>query len=140
MTQPRRPASGRPAGGFSGCSVRATPTASPTSSPRRSTGLCLETKACCRGPVGARDANRFPTTSTLWPVFVPEKSETSIDKILVDGADAVALGRFSLVVKANGRHLSMLVAFHFTVESGYLVRLHLYEDTDLVARAVTASD
>jgi hypothetical protein len=34
----------------------------------------------------------------------------------------------------------MLVAFHFTVESGYLVRLHLYEDTDLVARAVTASD
>ncbi|MEU9473751.1 hypothetical protein AB0D78_45930 [Streptomyces avermitilis] len=73
-------------------------------------------------------------------MFVPEKSETSIDKILVDGADAVPLGRFSLVVKANGRHLSMLVAFHFTVESGYLVRLHLYEDTDLVARAVTASD
>ena len=78
--------------------------------------MCLETKACCRGPVGARDANRFPTTSTLWPVFVPEKSETSIDKILVDGADAVALGRFSLVVKADGRHLSKLVAFHFTVE------------------------
>jgi ketosteroid isomerase-like protein len=50
------------------------------------------------------------------------------------------LARFSPVVKANGRHLSMLVAFHFTVESGYLVRLHLYEDTDLVARAVTASD
>ncbi|MFH9969225.1 nuclear transport factor 2 family protein [Streptomyces mirabilis] len=54
---------------------------------------------------------------TLWPVFVPEKSETSIDKILVDGADAVALGRFGLVVKANGRHLGMRVAFHFTVES-----------------------
>jgi ketosteroid isomerase-like protein len=73
-------------------------------------------------------------------VFVPERSETSIDKILVDGADAVALARFSLVVKANGRHLSKLVVFRFTVESGYLVRLHLYEDTDLLARAVTASD
>jgi len=68
MTQPRRPVSERPAGGFFGCSVRATPTASPT--------------------------------------------------ILVDGADAVALGRFSLVVKADGRHLSKLVAFHFTVELG----------------------
>lgn len=54
---------------------------------------------------------------TLWPMIVPENGETSFDKILVHGADAVALGRF-----------------------GYLVRLHLYEDTDLVARAVTASD
>ncbi|MEU9151964.1 hypothetical protein AB0D59_15785 [Streptomyces sp. NPDC048417] len=79
--------------------------------------MCLETKACCRGPVGARDTNRFPF-KTLWPVFVPEKSETSIDKILVDGADAAALGRFSLAVKANGRHVGMLVAFHFTVELG----------------------
>ncbi|WP_406164884.1 nuclear transport factor 2 family protein [Streptomyces sp. NBC_00996] len=76
---------------------------------------------------------------TLWPAFVAAQSETSIDKIVVDGADAVALGRFSLVVKANGRRFSMPVAFHFTVESGRLVRLHLYEDTDLVTRAVTAS-
>ncbi|MFI6495012.1 nuclear transport factor 2 family protein [Streptomyces sp. NPDC050564] len=76
---------------------------------------------------------------TLWPAFVAAQSEASIDKIVVDGADAVALGRFSLVVKANGRRFSMPVAFHSTVESGRLVRLHLYEDTDLVTRTETAS-
>ncbi|MFF0142180.1 nuclear transport factor 2 family protein [Streptomyces sp. NPDC005227] len=75
----------------------------------------------------------------LGSAFDPAQGGTNIDKILVDGADAVALCTFSLVVRSNGRRFSMPVAFHFTVESGRLVRLHLYEDTELVARNVTAS-
>lgn len=72
-------------------------------------------------------------------MFDPTKGSTSVDKILVDGPDAVALCTFNLVVRANGRRFGMPVAFHFTVDSGHLVRLHLYEDTELVARNVTAS-
>lgn len=73
-------------------------------------------------------------------LHVPGKSETSIDKILVDGSDAVALGRFAHTVKATGRSYSMLVAFHLTVENGQIVRMNMYEDTYLVSRAVEASD
>ncbi|MET7519011.1 hypothetical protein ABZS88_37385 [Streptomyces sp. NPDC005480] len=37
----------------------------------------------------------------------PAQGQTSIDLILVDDANAVALGTFSLVVKDNGRRFSM---------------------------------
>jgi len=72
-------------------------------------------------------------------VFVAEEGEATLDKLLVDGSDAVALGRITQMVKANGRRYSMDVAFHFTVEQGRIVRLHLYEDTGLVATTVTAT-
>ncbi|MDX6328754.1 MAG: hypothetical protein QOI83_1137 [Streptomycetaceae bacterium] len=62
---------------------------------------------------------------TLWPVFA--------------AGSAVTLGRFSHIVKANGRRYSTLVAFHFNIEAGHLVRLHLPEDS-LVAGIVTAGD
>ncbi|WP_229698385.1 nuclear transport factor 2 family protein [Wenjunlia tyrosinilytica] len=74
----------------------------------------------------------------MWPTFVESESETAIDNILVDGADAVVLGRFSHTVKANGRRFGTPVAIHLTVRHGSITRLHLYEDTYTVAKAVTA--
>jgi ketosteroid isomerase-like protein len=73
---------------------------------------------------------------TLWPVFVPGESDVVMDKVIVEDADAVALGRFTHTVKANGRRFSTPVAFHLTVEDGRIVRLHLYEDTFAVAEAI----
>ncbi|WP_405580696.1 nuclear transport factor 2 family protein [Streptomyces sp. NBC_01190] len=75
---------------------------------------------------------------TLWPVFVHDESEVSVDKMLVDGPDLVAVGKSSHTVAANGRRLTTLMAFRFTVEAGRIVRFHLFEDTDLVVRTVTA--
>jgi hypothetical protein len=46
---------------------------------------------------------------TLWPVFAADSEVIS--------------GRFSRIVKANGRHYSTLVAFHFSIEAAHLVRL-----------------
>jgi uncharacterized protein (TIGR02246 family) len=73
---------------------------------------------------------------TMWPVFVPGESETEIKRILVDGPDAVILAQFTHTVQATGRRFSTPVAIHLTVEDGQLVRMHLYEDTHLVARSV----
>jgi hypothetical protein len=73
-------------------------------------------------------------------LHVPGKSEASMEKVLVDGSDAVALGRFAHTVTATGRPYSMLVAFHFTVENGQIVRMNMYEDTYLVSTAFEASD
>jgi ketosteroid isomerase-like protein len=76
----------------------------------------------------------------MWPVFVAGESEAEIHKILVDGSDAVVLGRFAHTVKANSRRFDTPVAFHLTVENGQIVRLHLYEDTHLVAKTIGAAD
>ncbi|MET8537444.1 hypothetical protein ABZV67_38135 [Streptomyces sp. NPDC005065] len=114
--------------------------ASPTSSPRRSTGSYPgDEKVLAWGGRRMRREQVPEYFKTLGSAFDPAKGATSMDKFLVDGADALALCTFSLVVKANGRHFNMPVAFQFTVESGHLVRLHLYEDTELVARNVTGS-
>jgi ketosteroid isomerase-like protein len=73
---------------------------------------------------------------TMWPVFVPGASEVVMDKVIVEGPEAVALGRFTHTVAANGRRFSTPVAFHLTVDDGRIVRLHLYEDTFAAAAAV----
>ncbi|NEA34449.1 nuclear transport factor 2 family protein [Streptomyces sp. SID13031] len=76
---------------------------------------------------------------TMWPIFVPGESETELKKILVDGPDAVILAQFTHTVQANRRRFSTPVAMHLTVENGKLVRMHLYEDTHLVAKSVGAA-
>ncbi|GAA5194311.1 hypothetical protein GCM10023322_58370 [Rugosimonospora acidiphila] len=73
---------------------------------------------------------------TMWPVFVAGESEVAIDQVVVEGADAVALGHFTHTVKANGRRFGTPVAMHLTVRDGQIVRLHLYEDTQLAAEAI----
>ncbi|WP_433512974.1 nuclear transport factor 2 family protein [Nonomuraea sp. CA-143628] len=72
--------------------------------------------------------------------FVPSRAEMSIDKILVDGSDAVVLARLGQTVATNGRQFHMPVAFHFTVTDGLIGRMHLYEDTFLVGKSLGILD
>jgi len=72
-------------------------------------------------------------------LHVPGESESETRQILVDGSDAVVLGRIGHTVKATGRRYDMLVAFHLTVRNARITRLHMYEDTYLVSHAVGAT-
>ncbi|MBA9002306.1 nuclear transport factor 2 family protein [Thermomonospora cellulosilytica] len=67
---------------------------------------------------------------------VRERNGTTVDRILVDGADAVVLGRIVQVVKATGREYESPFALHLTVENGLISRYHIYEDSLTVANAL----
>ncbi|MFI1733178.1 nuclear transport factor 2 family protein [Streptomyces acidicola] len=66
---------------------------------------------------------------------VPGEAGTEIERILVDGADAVVLGVIRQTAKGTGRRYSAPFALHLTVEDGLVVRHHVYEDSLAVARA-----
>jgi len=72
----------------------------------------------------------------LWSAMVPGENQMSVDKILVDGPDAVVLSHVASTAKATGRRFSMREALRMTVEDGKITRMHVYEDTQLVAEAV----
>ena len=72
---------------------------------------------------------------TLWSHFALEHSRAQIDKLLLDGEDAVALGRFSHVARTTGQAFSTPFAMHLTVKDGGITALHLYEDTYAVGKA-----
>lgn len=73
-------------------------------------------------------------------LHVPGESEAETYMTVVDGPDAVRLGRIAHTVKSTGTRYSMLVAFHLTVAADRITRLHMYEDTFLVSRSVGAPD
>ncbi|MCO6009708.1 nuclear transport factor 2 family protein [Actinoallomurus purpureus] len=75
---------------------------------------------------------------TLGSQFVLEKNIDEVEALLVDGDHAVMLGRFSRVVKSNGRAFSMPVAMHLQVAGDKIVKMYLYEDTLKVAEAFSA--
>ncbi|MBK1785330.1 nuclear transport factor 2 family protein [Prauserella cavernicola] len=66
---------------------------------------------------------------------VPEQADTRIERILVDGADAVVLGEIRQTSRDTGRAYTARFALHLTVEGGLIVRNHIYEDSLAVAQA-----
>lgn len=76
-----------------------------------------------------------PYLRSMWSHFKPGQSEVRIDKILVDGEDAVVLGHFSHVIVSNDRQMATPVAMHLAVTDGEIVRMHIYEDTLAIAEA-----
>jgi ketosteroid isomerase-like protein len=66
---------------------------------------------------------------------VPGRVGTEIERILVDGADAVVLGEIRLTARSTGRPYRARFALHLTVRDGLIVRHHVYEDSFAVARA-----
>jgi ketosteroid isomerase-like protein len=70
---------------------------------------------------------------------VPEANVASVDGVLVDGADAVVLGRLHRTAKPTGRRYTAAIALHLTVEDGLITRFHVYEDSLSVARAFAAA-
>ncbi|MEU6989665.1 nuclear transport factor 2 family protein [Streptomyces sp. NPDC046465] len=66
---------------------------------------------------------------------VPEQVATEVERILVDGADAVVLGEIRQTARSTGRAYRARFALHLTVEGGLVTRHHVYEDSLAVAQA-----
>ncbi|MGC0418108.1 nuclear transport factor 2 family protein [Embleya sp. AB8] len=66
---------------------------------------------------------------------VPELVGTTVERILVDGPDAVILGEIRQTARATGRAYTARFAMHVTVEHGLITRHHIYEDSLAVATA-----
>jgi ketosteroid isomerase-like protein len=66
---------------------------------------------------------------------VPEEVGTVIERILVDGDDAVVLGEIRQTARSTGRAYRSRFALHLTVEGGLVTRHHVYEDSLAVAQA-----
>ncbi|UPK73957.1 nuclear transport factor 2 family protein [Nocardioidaceae bacterium SCSIO 66511] len=60
---------------------------------------------------------------------------TEIERILVDGDDAVIMGEFRQTAGATGRAYSSRFVMHVTFEDGLVIRNHMYEDSLAVAQA-----
>ncbi|MEU9335960.1 nuclear transport factor 2 family protein [Streptomyces sp. NPDC048290] len=65
----------------------------------------------------------------------PDEVDTRVERLLVDGADAVLLGEIRQTAAATGRAYRARYALHLTVRDGLVVRHHVYEDSFAVARA-----
>ncbi|MEV1068737.1 nuclear transport factor 2 family protein [Streptomyces sp. NPDC050263] len=66
---------------------------------------------------------------------VPGEAATEIERILVDGDDAVVLGEIRQTARSTGRAYRARFALHLTIEDGLVVRHHVYEDSLAVAQA-----
>jgi ketosteroid isomerase-like protein len=71
---------------------------------------------------------------------VPGKVGTEIDRVLVDGEDAVVFGEIRLTARPTGRSYRARFALHLTVRGGLIVRHHVYEDSLAVYRAFAGED
>ncbi|GAB3966156.1 nuclear transport factor 2 family protein [Plantactinospora veratri] len=72
---------------------------------------------------------------TLAANSVPGQGSATIERILVDGPDAVVIGETAQTVRATGKRFNTRFALHLTVEDGLIVRHHVYEDSLAVALA-----
>ncbi|WP_030840078.1 nuclear transport factor 2 family protein [Streptomyces hygroscopicus] len=68
---------------------------------------------------------------------VPEQAATEVERILVDGDDAVVLGEIRQTARSTGRAYRARFALHLTLENGLVTRHHVYEDSLAVAQAFT---
>ncbi|MEU4329500.1 nuclear transport factor 2 family protein [Nonomuraea dietziae] len=71
---------------------------------------------------------------------VPGSADTRIERILVDGADAVVLGEIRQTARSTGRAYRARFALHLTIEDGLVTRHHVYEDSLAVAQAFTPAE
>ncbi|WP_324786989.1 nuclear transport factor 2 family protein [Streptomyces sp. H51] len=67
----------------------------------------------------------------------PGQAATELERVLVDGGDAVVLGEIRQTARSTGRAYRARFALHLTVEDGLVTRHHVYEDSLAVARAFT---
>ncbi|MFD3516031.1 nuclear transport factor 2 family protein [Streptomyces sp. NPDC058657] len=66
---------------------------------------------------------------------VPEEVATVVERLLIDGNDAVVLGEIRQTARPTGRAYRARFALHLTVEDGLVTRHHVYEDSLAVAQA-----
>jgi hypothetical protein len=65
----------------------------------------------------------------------PADNAVTLEKILIDGDDAVVFGTFHRTFVKTGRSFDNPEAMHLLVSDGKIVRMHLYEDTGMVRDA-----
>ena len=85
-----------------------------------------------------RRADIAPYFRTLWSHLEAGASRVELERIVVDGNDAVVLLSFSHVAEATGRRFTTAAAIRLTVDTDRITRLHLYEDTWAVSQAWVA--
>jgi uncharacterized protein len=66
---------------------------------------------------------------------LPDEVDTQVERILVDGQDAVVLGEIRQTARSTGRAYRARFALHLTIENGLVTRHHVYEDSLAVAQA-----
>lgn len=66
---------------------------------------------------------------------VPEQAATEVERILIDGNDAIVLGEIRQTARSTGRAYRARFALHLTVEDGLVTRHHVYEDSLAVVQA-----
>lgn len=76
---------------------------------------------------------------TIAAHHIRDKAGFELDRILVDGEDAVILGVTRQTSRATGRSFAAMVAVHVTVTDGKIARYHVYEDSLAVAEAHAVS-
>ncbi|MFJ9887811.1 nuclear transport factor 2 family protein [Streptomyces sp. NPDC091287] len=69
---------------------------------------------------------------------VPEEVATEVERILVDGSDAVVFGVIRQTARPTGHAYRARFALHLTVADGLVTRHHVYEDSLAVAQAFEA--
>ncbi|WP_156725024.1 nuclear transport factor 2 family protein [Streptomyces apocyni] len=69
---------------------------------------------------------------------VPEHVATEVERILIDGDEAVVLGEIRQTARPTGRAYRARFALHLTIKDGLVTRHHVYEDSLAVARAFEA--
>ncbi|WP_399125696.1 nuclear transport factor 2 family protein [Streptomyces sp. ITFR-6] len=71
---------------------------------------------------------------------VPGAAATEIERVLVDGDDAVVFGEIRQTARSTGRAYRARFALHLTFAGGLVTRHHVYEDSLAVARAFDAEE
>lgn len=69
----------------------------------------------------------------------PDGAGTTVERVLVDGRDAVVLGTIRNVLRASGVPYRADFALHLTIEDGRIRRYHIYEDSLAVSNAWNAA-
>jgi uncharacterized protein len=70
----------------------------------------------------------------------PAQAGVEIERILVDGDDAVVIGTLRNTLRHNGASYGAHFALHLTVLDGLVTRHHVYEDSLAIARAWAAPE
>ena len=92
------------------------------------------------GPIPWIRARRTPQDvaahfRTLAEHNAPHGRGTEVERVVVDGEEAVLMGTIRSVMRRTGAAYEARFALHLTVEEGRIVRFHVYEDSLAVAEA-----
>ncbi|WP_369201404.1 nuclear transport factor 2 family protein [Streptomyces sp. PU-14G] len=72
---------------------------------------------------------------TFGQTCVPQEGAVTVERVVVEGDEAVLTGLSAQTVRTTGRRFAMRFALHLTFENGVITRHHMYEDSLAVREA-----